>query len=453
MNDSDQIIIIGAGLCGTLLALRLAQKGYNITVFERRPDMRKSKISAGRSINLALSDRGLKALDLVGLKEKAENLVIPMTGRMIHPMEGNSSKVNYSGRKGEWINSISRGGLNMLLLDEAEKTGLIDIQFNAECIEMDLESGVVMLEDKLTGESIEVHGSVIFGTDGAASSARKAIMDQSPKYRFDFSQKYLDTGYKELEIPAWPDGSARLDQNALHIWPRPGFMMIALPNMDGSFTVTLFLPFEGENSFETLRSDEDISTFFKKYFYSAYQQMPDLLEDFRCNPSSALGTIKCFPWQINGKYLLMGDAAHAVVPFYGQGMNASFEDVFVLDELIEKHDGDWSKILIEYQEIRKIDTDAIADLAQDNFYEMRDGTADPVFMLKRRIELHLEQINPQYYSKYSMVTFRADLPYHYAMVKGRKQDDILMNYAREAGIWENVDMEIIRTRLNSISES
>ena len=453
MNNSEQIIIIGAGLCGTLLALRLAQKGYKITVFERRPDMRKSKISAGRSINLALSDRGLKALAMVGLQEEAEKLVIPMTGRMIHPLEGSSSKVNYSGRKGEWINSISRGGLNMLLLDEAEKTGLIDIYFNMECMDIGFESGIVLLEDTSTRDSKQVQGSIIFGTDGAASSARKAIMEQSPKYRFDFSQKYLDTGYKELEIPAWPDGSSRLDQNSLHIWPRPGFMMIALPNMDGSFTVTLFLPFEGENSFDTLRSDQDISIFFKKYFYSAYKQMPDLLEDFRCNPSSALGTIKCFPWQINGKYLLMGDAAHAVVPFYGQGMNASFEDVFVLDGLIEKYAGDWSKILPEYQDIRKIDTDAIADLAQDNFYEMRDGTADPVFMLKRKIELQLEQTYPGYYSKYSMVTFRADLPYHYAMDKGRKQDDDLMNYAREAGIWENVDMEIILARLNSMSES
>ena len=424
-----KIIVIGAGLCGTLLALRLAQRGHKVTIYERRQDMRKTNISAGRSINLALSDRGLKGLRLVGLEDQVKDLVIPMEGRMIHPIQGDQSYVRYSGRDGEWINSVSRGGLNMLLLNEAEKTGLIDIHFNMECKDIDFEGAKITLVDTLNHSTITDTGDVIFGTDGANSAVRSAIMAQSPRFRFDFSQKYLEAGYKELEIPHGENGSFRLEHHALHIWPRAGYMMIALPNLDGSFTVTLFMPFEGENSFSKLQTDDEILTFFKDQFPSAYKQMPDLLNDFRTNPSSSLGTIKCFPWQINGKFLLMGDAAHAIVPFYGQGMNASFEDVVVLDSLIDDFGSDWSEILMQYQKVRKVDADAIADLAQDNFYEMRDGTADPVFLLKRKLELHLEQTNPDYFSKYSMVTFREDLPYSIAMAKGRRQDQVLMDYA------------------------
>jgi kynurenine 3-monooxygenase len=424
-----KIIVIGAGLCGTLLALRLAQRGHKVTIYERRQDMRTAQISAGRSINLALSNRGLKGLRLVGLEDQVNDLVIPMEGRMIHPMQGDKSYVRYSGRTGEWINSVSRGGLNILLLNEAEKTGLIDIHFNMECQDIDFDGGKITLTDMSTKTAVVDSADVIFGTDGANSAVRNGMMAQSPRLRFDFSQKYLDTGYKELEIPPAEDGSFRLEHHALHIWPRAGYMMIALPNLDGSFTVTLFMPFEGEKSFSNLQKDDEILSFFEEQFPTAYAQMPDLLADYRSNPSSSLGTIKCYPWQVNGKFLLMGDAAHAVVPFYGQGMNASFEDVVVLDGLIDEYGDNWPEILRRYQEVRKVDTDAIADLAQDNFYEMRDGTADPVFLLKRKLELHLEQTNPNYFSKYSMVTFREDLPYHIAMTKGRQQDQILMDFA------------------------
>lgn len=424
-----KIIVIGAGLCGTLLALRLAQRGHKVTIYERRQDMRTAQISAGRSINLALSDRGLKGLRLVGLEDQVNDLVIPMEGRMIHPMQGDNSYVRYSGRTGEWINSVSRGGLNILLLNEAEKTGLIDIHFNMECQDIDFDGGKITLTDMSTKTAVVDSADVIFGTDGANSAVRNGMMAQSPRLRFDFSQKYLDTGYKELEIPPAEDGSFRLEHHALHIWPRAGYMMIALPNLDGSFTVTLFMPFEGEKSFNNLQKDDEILSFFEEQFPTAYAQMPDLLADFRSNPSSSLGTIKCYPWQVNGKFLLMGDAAHAVVPFYGQGMNASFEDVVVLDGLMDEYGDNWPEILSRYQVVRKVDTDAIADLAQDNFYEMRDGTADPVFLLKRKLELHLEQTNPNYFSKYSMVTFREDLPYHIAMTKGRQQDQILMDFA------------------------
>jgi len=446
----EKIVIIGAGLCGALLALRLAQKGYSVNVYERRPDMRKETISAGRSINLALSDRGLKGLELVGIKDEVDALVIPMHGRMIHPLSGESTFVNYSGRQGEWINSISRGGLNMLLLDKAEETGKIKLVFNVECREVNFDSGEIVLQDIINEKIQTVKGDMIFGTDGANSAIRNAMLHGSAKYRFDFSQHYLSTGYKELEIPSDIKGGFRLEKNALHIWPRQGFMMIALPNLDGSFTVTLFMPFDGKNGFSQLTTENEIISFFSHHFPSALSHMPDIVEDFKSNPTSSLGTIKCFPWQIDGKFLLMGDAAHAVVPFYGQGMNASFEDVVILDELMDRYNGDWKQILPQYQDIRKKDTDAIADLAVENEYEMRDATADPIFLLKRKIELHLEQNNPDYFSKYSMVTFREDLPYRVAMDKGRKQDAILMDYAGKLENIDEVDYPFLMDKLKKI---
>lgn len=450
INMANKMVIIGAGLCGTLLALRLAQRGYEVVIYERRPDMRTSKVAAGRSINLALSDRGLRSLEIVGIKEDILPLVIPMQGRMIHPLMGENNLVNYSGRNGEWINSISRGGLNKVLLEKAESTGKVTIHFDTECHDVDLENGKAYFKNTVTGESVVADGEVIFGTDGAGSALRNAMMCQSAKLRFDFSQQYLTTAYKELEIPAGDDEAFRLEKNALHIWPRSGFMMIALPNLDGSFTVTLFLPLEGDVSFANLNTDEEIIAFFDEYFPTAYAHMPQLLEDFRSNPTSSLGTIKCYPWQVNGKFLLMGDAAHAVVPFYGQGMNASFEDVVVLDQLIDEYDGDWSKVLLAYQQKRKKDTDAIADLAVENEVEMRSATADPVFLMKRKIELYLEQNYPDYFSKYSMVTFREDLPYSVAMKKGRAQDKILMEYASSLNSIEELDEEIILSKLATI---
>lgn len=446
----EKVIIIGAGLCGALLALRLAQKGYSVIVYERRPDMRKETISAGRSINLALSDRGLKGLELVGIKDDVEALIIPMHGRMIHPLSGSSTFVNYSGRQGEWINSVSRSGLNMLLLNKAEATGKINLIFNAECHEVNFNSGEIILKDVINEKIQTVKGDIIFGTDGANSAIRNAMLHASAKYRFDYSLKYLKTGYKELEIPADTNGGFRLEKNALHIWPRQGFMMIALPNLNGSFTVTMFLPFDGQNSFSQLTTEKEIMSFFTDQFPNVLSHMPDIVEDFRYNPTSSLGTVKCYPWQIDGKFLLMGDAAHAVVPFYGQGMNASFEDVVILDELIDRYQGDWNQILPAYQNIRKKDTDAIADLAVENEYEMRDATADPVFLLKRKIELHLEQNNPDYFSKYSMVTFREDLPYSVAMDKGRKQDALLMEYAGKLKNIDEVDYSFLIDKLKNL---
>ncbi|MFZ1706167.1 MAG: NAD(P)/FAD-dependent oxidoreductase [Saprospiraceae bacterium] len=427
----SKIIIIGSGLCGTLMALRLAQKGFEVDVYEKRGDMRNVTMDSGRSINLALSNRGLKGLDMVGLKEKALELVIPMKGRMIHNISGETQFFSYSGRENEVINSISRKGLNILLMDEAEKTGRIRFFFKHECVDVDFDQATATVFDVVGGRSFNIEGLVILGTDGAFSAVRQAMLQQSASLRFQYSQSFLDTGYKELTIPASVSGGFRLEQNALHIWPREGFMLIALPNLDGSFTVTLFLPFEGQHSFETLKTGEEAHAFFEQYFKSALDHMPFFKDDFNENPNSSLCTVKCFPWQVNGKIGLMGDAAHAVVPFYGQGMNASFEDCVVLDQCLEQYQGQWDKILPAYEALRKENGDAIGDLAVDNFYEMKAATADPVFNLKRKIELDLEQHFPDYFSKYSMVTFREDLPYKTAMIQGRNQDKILMDVAKD----------------------
>lgn len=427
MNKKDNILIIGAGLCGSLLALRLAQRGYKVTVYESRPDLRITDISAGRSINLALSDRGFKALRLAGVEEKAREICIPMYGRLIHDIEGNTFASNYSGRKNEYINSISRGDLNGILLTEAEKHENVTIHFNTKCTSVDIENTIAHFKSYSTKEEFSVDADIIFGTDGAGSVLRKSYYLEK-KFLFSYSQNYLTHGYKELEIPA-DNGKHQISKDHLHIWPRGKYMLIALPNLDGSFTVTLFLGHEeGEYNFKELDSEEKIKDFFQKQFPDALKLIPNIAEEFANNPTGALGTVKCSPWYYKGNTLLMGDAAHAVVPFYGQGMNASFEDVTVLDEVLNENEGDWSVVFKAYQERRKQNADAIGDLAVENYYEMRDHVANPIFKEKRKLEMALEEKFPNdYFSKYSMVTFNENIGYHEAMTKGRAQDKALLN--------------------------
>ena len=442
------IAIAGAGLCGTMMAIRLAEYGYQVDLYERRPDLRKTDISAGRSINLALSDRGLKALDMIGLKEEVSAEIIPMHGRMIHPSGGQNAMYSYSGREGEYINSVSRGGLNMTLLDKAEKSENINIHFEAKVSSLDINSTTlkVIIDGTETTKSYDV----IFGSDGAGSAVRRNLQKQSSRLRFDFQQKWLSTGYKELHIPPTETGGWKIEKHALHIWPRKGHMMIALPNLDGSFTLTMFTPFEGPVGMNRLVTDELITEFMEENFADATLHIPDLLEQFHTNPTASLGTIKCYPWKYN-RTVLLGDSAHAIVPFYGQGMNCALEDCVVLDQLIQKHNHDWDLILPAYQEQRKIDADAIADLAEDNFYEMRDATADPVFNTKRIIELRLEAEH-NYYSKYSLVTFRADVPYHIAMKQGRLQNKVLYDIAKKIDNPESVALEPILEKVNAFLE-
>ncbi|MDX6746774.1 NAD(P)/FAD-dependent oxidoreductase [Polaribacter sp. PL03] len=441
MNKKDKILIIGAGLCGSLLALRLAQRGFKVAVFESRPDLRTVDISAGRSINLALSDRGLKALRLCGMEEKAREICIPMYGRLMHDREGNTFSSNYSGRENEYINSISRGDLNAILLDEAEKHENVQIHFNKKCKNVDIENNIAHFKDYKTKEEFSVEAAVIFGADGAGSSLRKSYLSER-KFLFSYSQNYLNHGYKELEIPADKLGNHQISKAHLHIWPRGDFMLIALPNMDGSFTVTLFLSYdEGEFNFENLTSEEKITQFFEKEFPDALALIPNIKQEFINNPTGPLGTIKCSPWSYEDKTLLIGDSSHAIVPFYGQGMNASFEDVFVLDEILNQDLGDWKTIFKTYQKTRKQDTDAIADLAIDNFHEMKDHVANPLFKEKRKIEMDLEKTFPtQYSSKYSLVTFNENIGYNEAMKRGRAQDKALLNLISDDTIHTHLDM-------------
>lgn len=454
MNKQQNILIIGAGLCGSLLALRLGQRGYNVTVYEMRPDLRKVDISAGRSINLAFSDRGNKAMKLVGIEDKVKALCIPMNGRMLHDKEGNTFMSNYSGRNHEYINSISRGGLNALLLDEAEKLKNVTIHFNKKCKSVDFEKTTALFKDYDGNSEFVEDADVIIATDGAGSAMRKSYY-LGKKFLFSFSQDYLTHGYKELSILPTEEGGYKTYKNALHIWPRGDFMLIALPNLDGSFTVTLFLHHsEGEYHFGNLTTPEIVTEFFKKEFPDVLDLMPNLVDDFFENPTAPLGTVKCSPWHYKGNTLLMGDAAHAIVPFYGQGMNASFEDVVEFDKVLDQDLDNWEAIFTTYEKSRKKDTDAIADLAIDNFHEMKDHVANPIFQEKRKLEMALEKNFPDSYSsKYSLVTFNENVPYKEAMLRGRAQDKAILNMLSDGEIDTNGDLRSILEKVKQQTEA
>ena len=441
MNKEDKILIVGAGLCGSLLALRLAQRGFKIHLFESRSDLRKVDISAGRSINLALSDRGLKGLNLCGLANEVQSICIPMYGRQMHDLTGKTFDSKYSGREHECINSISRGDLNALLLDKVEAHENVSIYFNKKCTHIDIENTSIQFYDYETKATALLKGDVIFGADGAGSILRKQYISEQ-KFLFSYAQNYLTHGYKELEIPAGKNGEHQLSKSHLHIWPRGEYMLIALPNMDGSFTVTLFLSnSEGVYNFENLTSEEKITTFFKEQFPDALALIPNIKEEFVNNPTGYLGTVKCSPWSYKNKTLLIGDASHAIVPFYGQGMNASFEDVLVFDSILDQNLNSWQETFIAFEKKRKRDTDAIADLAVDNFHEMKDHVANPLFKEKRKIEMDLEKHFPkEYFSKYALVTFRDDIPYYEAMKKGRAQDKALLNLIADQKINTHLHM-------------
>jgi kynurenine 3-monooxygenase len=417
-----EITIIGAGLVGSLLSIYLKKRGYDVTIFERRGDMRKATVSAGRSINLALSDRGIKALEEVGIMDEIKKIAIPMHGRYIHNIDGTHAYQAY-GAEGQFINSVSRGDLNRKLIDLAESNG-VQINFNEKCEHINFNTNQITFENLQTNQLQTANCKLIFGSDGSYSAAR--LTHQLQHNRFQYQQHYIDFGYKELTIPAGSNGEYLLEKNALHIWPRGNYMMIALPNMDGSFTCTLFFPFEGEPSFETLTTKESVQQFFEKTFTNAAALMPTLVEDFFANPTSSLVTVKCFPWVRQDKFALIGDAAHAIVPFFGQGMNCGFEDCSVLNSLIDKHKENWNKILEEYQTLRKLDGDAIAELALNNFVEMRDKVGDPKFLLQKKIEAVFSKKHPdKWIPAYSQVTFSPQIRYSDALKNSIKQQAIM----------------------------
>ncbi len=448
-----KVTLLGAGLVGSLLALYLAKRGYHVDVFERRSDFRKKIGYEGRSINLAMSDRGLRALKHVGLEEAIREIAIPMLGRGIHDLKGELSYQPYGLDDSQFINSVSRGDLNVKLINEAEKFDNVRFIFDAKCNHVDFKTQTITFENESIGTTITHKYDLLFGSDGAFSALRLNMMLQTDK--FDYAQDFLPQGYKELTIPAGKNGEFLLSKNALHIWPRGKFMLIALPNLDGSFTCTLFFPFEGETSFASIKTDSDLIAFFTEYFPDALPLMPTLIEDFFKNPSSSLITVKCLPWIRDNKVALIGDAAHAIVPFYGQGMNCGFEDCYVLDQLIEKHNHDWEKILPEYESLRKIDGDAIADLAKENFIEMRDKVGDANFLLQKKIEVRIAKRQPEkWLPLYNMVTF-SQMRYSDALKNGRKQEAFMKEIMRISNIentWETAEIDqIIDQKLTQIS--
>jgi kynurenine 3-monooxygenase len=449
MENGKNVVIVGAGLVGSLWAVYLSKAGYKVTIYERRSDIRKAEISAGKSINLALSVRGWTALDAVGVGDEIRKIAIPMHGRVMHDLEGNLTYQPY-GKEGEAIYSVSRGKVNAAMMDIAEKYGKATIHYNHECQNVDLTNGIAFLKNSLTGEKIEVKADLIFAVDGAFSAVRFNSMQKLN--RFNYSQNYIADGYRELLLPANEDGSYKLDKNALHIWPRGRFMMIALANEDGSFTCTLFMPHEGDKfAFDKLNSPEAVNTFFKTVFPDFYEMVPNVAEAWENHPLSNLAIIRCSPWT-NGKVALMGDAAHATVPFYGQGMNAGFEDCTVLSNLMKKHNENWEAIFEEYSRERKPDGDALQDLSLDNYYVMRDYVSEPEFLLRKKIEAKFSELYPKsWLPLYSQVTF-SNIRYSVAYQQGKKQSDIMdiiMQIPNIENVW---DSETVMNEMKVLSE-
>ena len=424
-----KFVLIGSGLAGGLLAAFLGRRGSDVELYERRADPREGNMVGGRSINLALSTRGIHALEQLGIADEVLKHAIPMPGRMIHDKSGDLHFSPYDRDPRQHINSIGRAALNTTVIEAALRYPNVRVFFNHRCTGVDLDSATAQLVDSSqplnssTSQRLAASGDALIGVDGAFSAVRQSMQKQIPNFHYD--ESYLAHGYKELTIPPAPDGSWRMERNALHIWPRKSFMMIALPNPDGSFTCTLFWEFKGPRSFETTTTDEDVRRFFAEEFPDAVPLMPTLLEDFRQNPAGSLVTIRCAPWFYKDRVALLGDAAHAVVPFYGQGMNAAFEDCVVLDECLAAFPNDRARAFAEYYSRRKANADALADLALQNFVEMRDKTASKTFRARKKLDHFLEGLLPKLYLPlYTMVTFTR-IPYAKAAARARRQDRLV----------------------------
>ena len=438
MSRPQTITIAGAGLVGSLLSVLLGQRGYQVTIFERRSDMRKEETESGRSINLALSERGIHALKMAGLMDQVEKLLIPMRGRFLHLADGSEELSPYGQREHEVIYSVSRGELNSLMMTAAEHHPDVEIIFDQECQKVDFESNQLTMTDQRTSETKDHAFEIMIGADGAGSKIRKALIAVA---NGESSTEFLDHDYKELEIPAGPNGEHQIDKEALHIWPRGGYMLIGLPNLDGSFTVTLFMPKQGSPSFELLDEPHELMAFFKEQFPDAMELIPDLKADYFNNPQGRLGTVRCQPWHYQNDGLIMGDASHAIVPFHGQGMNSGLEDCSELIRLLDKHDDDWDRVLPEFDEIRRPCAEAIADMALENYITMRDSVRDPKFQLKKELGFELERRHPdRFIPRYSMVMFHR-IPYDEVFQRGVQQQELLNECVAEVDSFDEIDLE------------
>ncbi|HZF24990.1 MAG TPA: NAD(P)/FAD-dependent oxidoreductase [Steroidobacteraceae bacterium] len=448
MQSSSRVTIVGAGPAGSLLGILLARRGLPIAVYERRLDMRRESISAGRSINLALADRGIHALAHAGVLDAVRPLMIPMRGRMIHDEAGRTSLQRYGQDDTEVIHSVSRAELNKLLLTELERIAGIDVRFHHNCRGVDFHADRLRFLDESDGQPKDVPAAPLIAADGASSAIRAAMLADG---RTRVSEEVLSHRYKELTVPAGPGGRHRMETHALHIWPRGGYMLIALPNVDGSFTATLFLPAEGPESFATLATKDAVRQFFARRFADAQALMPDLSDEFFAHPTGTMVTVRAAPWKYADKALLIGDAAHAIVPFHGQGMNCAFEDCVALDRALDRYE-DWGRVFARVDHVRKPNADAIAQMALENYVEMRDSVRDPRFVLQKELSLQLEQRFPgQFIPRYSMVMFHHEIPYSLALERGRIQQEILNDLTvRAAGI-DQVDWsaatKLVETRL------
>lgn len=435
-NNQEKIVIVGGGLVGAMAACFLGRRGFEVEVFESRVDLRTHDISAGRSINLALANRGIYPLEQLGLMDQVREMMIPMRGRMIHDLQGTQNFQPYGQRDDEVIYSISRGDLNRLLLDAAEATGNVTVHFLHRLESIDFAHNRAHFVNEETDTAVEIGFRRLIGADGAGSRVREILIAAQDG---SCSTEHLDHSYKELEIPAGSNGAFKIEKNALHIWPRGGFMLIALPNLDGSFTVTLFLPNQGETSFAALQSRESVNAFFQEHFPGVDALMPGLVDDFFANPTGKLGTVRCSPWHIADKAVLIGDAAHAIVPFHGQGMNCGFEDCVVLDQCIEQHGTDWHQVFAEYDRLRAPNGNAIADMALENYVEMRDSVNDPQFLLKKAIGFELQKRWPELFTpRYGMVMFQR-IPYVEAQRRGVINQRILDELANGVTLLDEVD--------------
>lgn len=442
---SKKITVVGAGLTGPLLSIFLSKRGFDVELFEARPDSRKTNLYAGKSINLALSERGINALRELQLFETIEPYLIPMKGRMVHKTDGALHFQPYSVNPDEFLYSVSRGVLNQKLLDEADKHNSIQTTFDYRCTSYDLKQKSLHFFNSETNEEIITYPETVIAADGAFSAVRKSMQMMD---RFNYSQEFISYGYKELCIPPSKDGKHQIEKNALHIWPRKNFMLIALPNLDGSFTCTLFLSSEGKESFAMLDTPQKATSFFEQYFPDALALLTNFVDEFFENPTGALVTIKCSPWNYGGNALLIGDAAHAITPFFGQGMNASFEDCVILNQCLIETSDDFEKAFTMFSSSRKKDADAIANMAYENFIEMRDLVSDPYFLLKKGIEQELEKNFPdQYRSRYARVSFSRE-PYSKVYEQGLKNEKIINSIAslgKNVGVADrNMIQKIIR---------